>query len=77
MDVDIFVIEGDSLMIVVKELDYVDMFGSINSYYDELLVSIIYMYYVFDECIFVLDILLGYISICIFIVCSNLIGFIY
>lgn len=64
-------------MIVVKELDYVDMFGSINSYYDELLVSIIYMYYVFDECIFVLDILLGYISICIFIVCSNLIGFIY
>lgn len=77
MDVDIFVIEGDSLMIVVKELDYVDMFGSINSYYDELLVSIIYMYYVFDEFIFVLDILLGYISICIFIVCSNLIGFIY
>lgn len=64
-------------MIVVKELNYVDMFGSINSYYDELLVSIIYMYYVFDECIFVLDILLGYISICIFIVCSNLIGFIY
>lgn len=53
MDVDIFVIEGDSLMIVVKELDYVDMFGSINSYYDELLVSIIYMYYVFDEFIFV------------------------
>lgn len=77
MDVGIFVIEGDSLMIVVKELDYVDMFGSINSYYDELLVSIIYMYYVFDEFIFVLDILLGYISICIFIVCSNLIGFIY
>lgn len=77
MDVDIFVIEGDSLMIVVKELDYVDMFGSINSYYDELLVSIIYMYYVFDEFIFVLDILLGYISICIFIVCSDLIGFIY
>lgn len=76
MDVDIFVIEGDSLMIVVRELDNVDMFGSINSYYDELLVSIIYMYYVFDEFIFVLDILLGYISICIFIVCSNLIGFI-
>lgn len=64
-------------MIVVKELDYVDMFESINSYYDELLVSIIYMYYVFNEFIFVLDILLGYISICIFIVCSNLIGFIY
>lgn len=36
-------------MIAVRELDNADMSGSINSHYDELSASIIYMYYAFDE----------------------------
>lgn len=63
-------------MIAVKELDHADMSGSnINSHYDELSASIIYMYYAFDESISVPDTSLGHTSTCTFTVCSNLTGF--
>lgn len=64
-------------MIAVKELDHADMSGSINSHYDELSASIIYMYYAFDESISVPDTSLGHTSTCTFTVCSNLTARVY